>query len=183
MNDSLHTIILKKETRLSKWLTLNEKHVSTATAIDINVYHSIRPNDYVTILAVRSDGLIPIVRQFRPAVEQYTLELPGGLVDSLQTPLQVAISEIHEETGHYVLNDPMLLGCIQTDTGRLENHLWAFIAGLSSDIDVSWAPEPGVEVILVSRQDLFEMVCNGKFNNALHLGVIALALTKGFFSW
>ena len=75
------------------------------------------------------------------------------------------------------------MGCLYPDTGRLENRLWAFFAKASSNVDVDWLPEEGVESILVSRSQLREMICDGDFNHALHVSLIGLALTKGFFSW
>jgi ADP-ribose pyrophosphatase len=45
------------------------------------IYHGLEVADYVTVLAVTADGRVPLVRQFRPAVEKYTIELPGGLAE------------------------------------------------------------------------------------------------------
>lgn len=44
-------------------------------------YHSLRQTDYVSVLAVTDDGRVPLVRQYRPALEKFTLELSGGLRD------------------------------------------------------------------------------------------------------
>ena len=42
---------------------------------------------------------IPIVKQFRPAIEKYVWEFPGGLVDKKLGLKKIAIEEIEEETG------------------------------------------------------------------------------------
>jgi ADP-ribose diphosphatase len=39
-------------------------------------YHAVGQQDYVTIVARTPDGRIPVVRQYRPAVEAFTSELP-----------------------------------------------------------------------------------------------------------
>ncbi len=49
-------------------------------------YYSLRLPDYVGILAFTPERRIIAVRQYRPAVEQYTLELPAGLVDPGEAP-------------------------------------------------------------------------------------------------
>lgn len=169
--------------KISSWVKLSEKKVVRAESEDIAVYHSLQQHDYVTIFAVRTDGLIPIVKQYRPAVEQFTIELPGGLIDRNVSPEIIAKNEVYEETGHKLISKLYPLGCLYPDTGRLENRLWAFFGKVSEDLSGDWSPEVGVEVLLVSKNELREMICNGSFNHALHLGLIGLALTKGLFSW
>jgi len=44
-------------------------------------YHAVSQQDYLAILALTPDGRIPIVRQFRPALEAFTWELPAGLLE------------------------------------------------------------------------------------------------------
>ena len=173
----------KIATKLSPWVTLNEKRVARGDTGEIDVFHSFQQSDYVTILAIRPDGLIPIVKQFRPALERKTFEFPGGLIDRLADPETLAESELYEETGHKITGRPHLLGCLYPDTSRLENRFWAFFGEASSDIDSNWTPEVGVDLTLVSKNELRGMINNGHFNHAQHLGLVGLALTKGFFSW
>eukprot|EP00392_Amoebophrya_sp_AT5.2_P019179 g19921.t1 len=47
-----------------------------------------------------SDEKTLLVKQFRPAINAYTLELPAGLVDRGETPEQAALRELKEETGY-----------------------------------------------------------------------------------
>lgn len=42
---------------------------------------------------------IILVKQFRPALGCFTLELPAGLIDAGETPEQAGIRELREETG------------------------------------------------------------------------------------
>jgi len=170
-------------TQLSPWVTLSTKQVLKAGEKDISVYHSFQQSDYVTTLAIRTDGLIPIVQQYRPAVEQITYELPGGLLDRDVTPESIAVNELLEETGHAVKDQPKLLGCLYPDTGRLENRLWAYFVEVSQQQSPHWNPEIGVAALWVSPSELHEMIMDGRFKHALHLAVIALALTQGFFTW
>ena len=180
---SFPRVVENTTTRLSPWVTLSNKHVVRKEGGEDAIFHSLQQSDYVTVFAVRADGLIPLVRQFRPAVEQFTLELPGGLLDRDEEPVSVAISEIFEETGHRVVGKLELLGCLNPDTGRLENRFWTYFAEVSTEIDDNWVPESGIEPVLVSRHELREMIIDGRFNHALHIALIGLALTKRLFSW
>ena len=60
--------------------------------------------DAVAVLAVLEGGglsepEILLVKQFRPPVGRYTIELPAGLVDDGESPAQAAVRELREETG------------------------------------------------------------------------------------
>ena len=66
-------------------------------------YYSLKLPDYTSIVALTDDQQILIVRQYRPAVERYTLELPSGLVDPGETPRNRP-SRTARETGYDAAN-------------------------------------------------------------------------------
>jgi ADP-ribose pyrophosphatase len=53
----------------------------------------------VVILPVTRDGRIWFVEQFRYAVDETLLELPAGLIDAGETPVEAAYRELREEVG------------------------------------------------------------------------------------
>ena len=55
--------------------------------------------DAVVVLALREDGAIPFVRQWRVPAGRPLLELPAGRVDPGETPLEAARRELREEVG------------------------------------------------------------------------------------
>ncbi len=53
------------------------------------------------VLPVREDGKLIMVRQYRNAIDRYTLELPAGGLNAPDEPTeQAAIRELREETGY-----------------------------------------------------------------------------------
>lgn len=144
------------------------------------IYYSIKPPDYVTALTQTTEGKFIILRQYRPAVEDYTYELPSGHKEDGETPSQAMMRELIEETGCEVV-EPVLLGELIPDTGRLENRLWAFYAG---NVKINSLPDPseneGIEVHLVTHDELLQMIHSGKLNHALDLSVIALAILQKY---
>lgn len=141
-------------------------------------YHCLAQADYVSIVARLPDGRLPIVRQFRPAVESETWELPAGLLEPNEAPEHAARRELMEETGAAPI-DVHLLGALYPDTGRLENriHIVAVEAALPS---ADFMPEPGMSVALVLPSELRAMILAGSFCHQLHVGALALAELKGF---
>jgi ADP-ribose pyrophosphatase len=144
-------------------------------------FHSIRPADYVTILAVTRDGRIPLVRQYRPVLERETLELPGGLHDSGNDPMQSAIVELEEEVGFHPGPVVHKLGNLSPDTGRLENRLWCYFAPEAEPMGGDWRPEPGTERVILTKEELRQLIVSDQFDTVMHLGIIGLAMMKGLF--
>jgi ADP-ribose pyrophosphatase len=167
---------LKKKPRILRvekngsipWYEQIKKTVSFPHESGEQIYYSIKPSDYVAVLAQTPDGKIIVVRQFRPAIEAFVFELPSGHVEDGETPEEAIIRELAEETNCRAGN-VVLLGENYPDTGRLENRQWA-------DPDKNG----GIEVYLVSQRELFEMINEGKFRHALDLCVVALAISRGY---
>ncbi len=143
-------------------------------------YYTIKPSDYAAILARTPEDKIILVRQYRPAIEDYVYELPSGHLEKGETPEQAIIRELKEET-NCTAGKVILLGENYPDTGRLENRQWAFY---SDDIEVDTFPvaseNEGIEVYAVSIEELINMVNDGQFKHALDLCVIALAMSKRY---
>jgi ADP-ribose pyrophosphatase len=166
----------KKEIVLSPWVRLIEREV--AEGDERRIYHSLRQDDYVAVLAVTPDAEVVVVEQYRPAVDATTLELPAGLLSDAEDPAECALRELHEETGWRAASAPRLLGKWRPDTGRLENHLWAYYVA-AGERDPRWRPEPYVTPRTVAAAELKALVAAGRFDHALHLAVLGVAAING----
>ena len=65
--------------------------------------------DGVMILPITRDNKIIMVRQYRPAINEYIYELPAGIVDPGETIEEAAKRELYEETGLKCLSYEMIL--------------------------------------------------------------------------
>lgn len=167
-------IVERKHTRVSPWVTLVEKAVQFAPDQPSHLYHCLTQADYVAVLALTPDGRIPLVRQYRPAVEDYTWELPAGTVDSGETPDVAVRRELREEAG-LEIERLVYLGCFIPDTGRLQVNSHAFFARATGDI-ASPPAEPGLEVRLVTVPELRAMIRSLEFRHQLHCALYAAAM-------
>lgn len=172
--------ILRRETLLSTpWLEVAARVVrGMPGSTGDQEFYVVRPRDYVTVIATTTEGQVLLVRQYRPAVDRQTLELPSGLLDPGEAPEETARRELLEETG-YVAHTVEHLGTLLPDTGRYENRLWCYFAeGVTPAPD--WQlPDDGVERAVVGIADLPALMRSGEFDHALHLAVIMLAVTRG----
>lgn len=67
------------------------------TERDFFVLHS---PDWVNALALTPDGGLLMVNQFRYGTQDFSWEIPGGLVDPGEDPIVAAARELLEETGY-----------------------------------------------------------------------------------
>ncbi len=120
--------------------------------------------DAVVVLAIRDDGDIAFVRQWRHPTGRPLLELPAGRIDPGETPEQTARRELREEVGL----DPGWLEYARgffVAPGSLDEFLHGFIARdcvespLETDEDeeliVEWKPL-GEAIDLVEAREIID---------------------------
>jgi ADP-ribose pyrophosphatase len=80
---------------MSNRQTIYTGHVVTLE-IENNKWEIIRHKAAVAILAIE-DGKMLMVKQYRPAIEAFTLEIPAGLIEDGEDVLTAAAREFAEE--------------------------------------------------------------------------------------
>ncbi|MBF0284274.1 MAG: NUDIX hydrolase [Magnetococcales bacterium] len=145
-------------------------------------YYALDLPDYAAMVAVTQEGKMLLVRQYRPAAERVTLELPSGIPDRGEQPVEAAVRELREETGYR----PLLveaLGSLHTDTGRLSNRVWCFFALVEPDPHPPARPvdEPPIETLLVPWEEFYQKQFGIKdgFDHAIHVAAVSLAVARG----
>jgi ADP-ribose pyrophosphatase len=172
-------IVGSRRTALSPWVTVVERAVDCGDG-EPALFHSLALADYVSVLAETAAGEVVLVRQYRSAWEQWTVELPGGLLDPGEEPGFCAARELEEETGFRLTRPLEPLGGLITDTGRLENRIWGFHA-VGVERIPGWRAESGVEPVLMPRAEFKAAMLDGRFGHALHIALVGMAMLRGRF--
>jgi 8-oxo-dGTP pyrophosphatase MutT (NUDIX family) len=163
---------------LSPWVDIVARGIEFSPGAPTEIYHAVKQQDYLAIVARTPTGHFPIVRQYRPAVESFTWELPAGLAEPNEDFAEGCKRELLEETGYPTLAIHAL-GTAFPCTGRLGNRIHSFFletAGRMTD----FVPEPGVTVELVTASELAGMIKSGELVSQLHLGALLLAELRSF---
>ena len=85
-------------------------------------------NGAAAVVAVREDGKLLMVRQYRNALERETLELPAGGLNSREEPTKdAAMRELEEETG-YTCESIELLNSIYTTVAFCNEKIDIYLA-------------------------------------------------------
>ena len=160
----------RRVTELSPWVDIIERKVEFSAGSEAQLYHAVRQADYIAIVALTPSGQIPLVRQFRPAIERFTWELPAGLVDPGEEPADTAKRELLEETGYPTLNI-IALGTTAPCTSRFSNWMHSFFVE-TGEREANFQPEPGMEVRLADPRELPGLIASGEFISQHHIGAL-----------
>jgi 8-oxo-dGTP pyrophosphatase MutT (NUDIX family) len=171
-------ITARRTTRISPWMEIIEREVEFAADTKPELYHAVGQQDYIAIVALTPDGRIPIVRQYRPAVERFTWELPAGMIDKGEDAADSCRRELMEETG-LPAKAVHELGVCTPCSARMSNRMHSFFVETGARAEAPPA-EVGIEVKLVSLAELARMILAGEFALQLHIGAILLAGMRGF---
>lgn len=125
----------------------------------------VRHRDAAAILAIDDENQVLIVKQYRYPVGKGLIELPAGLIDQGEAPLEAAKRELREETG-YIANKWTELTSFYTSAGCHDEKLFLYLA---QDIEkVSGQDLDRGEVLTYDKipfSDLYDMVKVGEIED------------------
>jgi ADP-ribose pyrophosphatase len=178
MSDQWPRVRSRQTIKISPWVDIVAREVEFGPDGTPEVYHAIAQQDYLAIVARTPSGHFPIVRQYRPALESFTWELPAGLAEPGEDFAEGCRRELLEETG-YPTRAIYPLGTASPCSGRLSNRIHSFFLETGEHV-ADFVPEAGIEVRLVTASELVDMINSGEFVSQLHLGALLLAELKSF---
>lgn len=118
------------------------------------------------VVAVREDGRLLMVRQYRNALERYTLEIPAGGLNGREEPtMQAAARELEEETG-YSSSDLELLDSIYTTVAFCNEKIDIYLARNLKKGEQHLDEDEYLNVEAWSVDDLKQMIFEGKLQDS-----------------
>lgn len=134
---------------------------------------------WVGALPVTEDGKIIMVRQYRHALGETCIEIPGGCVDDTDKNFEEAVArELLEETG-YTFSKYKYLGKISPNPSTNSNLLHMFLATGGKKIAEQQLDEnEEIEIVYLSIEELKQLIRDNKIVQAMHVSCILYALME-----
>lgn len=173
-----------------KWKTLSSEYLSHETWFTvrkdtcelndgkiINNYYVFEFPEWATAFALTEAGKIIMIKQYRQALGEVCIELPGGCVDKTDASFEEAIKrELLEETG-YEFDEIKSLGKISANPSTNTNLMHMFLATGGRKIkEQSLDANEEIEILELSFDELLKLIDENKIMQSMHLSTIYYAL-------
>ena len=119
----------------------------------------------VGIIAFDGNDKIWMVKQYRKAIDKITLEIPAGLVDPGEMPIETAKRELQEEVG-YLPETISYLFDMHASPGFTNDKLSFFLAKDLVKSSLEQEEDENVEACALEVKELYKMVENGEITDA-----------------
>ncbi len=162
------------------WLRIDEQQIELPHGGTIEDFHLIAGPDWVAVLALSESGKIVLVDQYRHGAGRVSRELPAGVIDASETPLDAARRELLEETG-WAADDWRPLLSVQTEPARHTTRAhFFFAAGARQVAEQRVEACENIAVALVTPDELFDQIERGVIFHGVHIGAIYTAARRGY---
>lgn len=81
------------------WIDLRADECTTPSGVNISPYYILRYPDWAHSICLDQDDRVCVVKQYRHDASRVIMELPGGVIEAGEDPLEAAKRELLEETG------------------------------------------------------------------------------------
>lgn len=163
-------LIERKLAYKGKVLTVYDDHVSVGD--HETHWDFIHHKGAAAVLPVMNDGRILMVRQYRHALQRFTLEIPAGKRDTEDEDFKLcAMRELEEETG-FKSDDLEFLLYVNTTVAFLDEKIGIYLAKNLEKGEINWDIDEELGVELWELSDLKKLIYEGKMTDSKTVAAI-----------
>ena len=159
------------KTRIFDVLGTRYRHPARSTEREFIV---IDAPDWVNVIALTPDGQLVLVRQFRYGIDEFSLEIPGGVMEPGEDPVMAGLRELREETG-FTGAPAKLLGSVHPNPAIQSNRChFVFVEAAVKSHALEWDPDEEIHVTTQPVDEVLALAHAGGIVHALVLNALML---------
>ena len=164
-----HTLLAK--TRVFDLHSTRYRHPVRETERDFVVAH---PPDWVNVIALTPENRIVLVRQFRFGIDEFSLEIPGGVMHAGEDPVVAGLRELREETG-FAGATARLLGSVHPNPAIQSNRChFVFVEHAVASQPLEWDADEEIEITTLPVEEVYALAHRGGITHGLVLDALML---------
>ena len=161
---------------LYKYFTARKDRCETPEGKIVPAYYVVELPTSVCAVCLTENNEVLMVKQYRHAIAETLIELPGGFVDENETPEQAIKRELMEETA-YSFDEIIPVGKIAANPGVLNNFTYFFLAkGGKHTGHQKFDENEFLSLEKISLEELKELLLDNKIVQSLHANCVFYAL-------
>ena len=159
------------QTRIFSVDSVDFKHPAHPAPRDFFV---INAPDWVNVVALTPERELLLVRQFRFGINDFSLEIPGGVIDPGENPVAAGLRELREETGGEGVR-ARLLGSVHPNPAMQSNrcHL-VLVEEVRRSRPLDWDPNEEFEILSLPVDEVYRLAYSGGITHAMVLDALLL---------
>jgi ADP-ribose pyrophosphatase len=174
---------------MAQFKFLSEEKVFQAHAFDVVKLHYELPDgrtrsydlvdhlDAVTIVPINQEGEVLFVKQYRVGAQDYLLELPAGLLDEGEDPVETAMRELREETG-MAAKELVKIGGFYMTPGYSNEFMTVFLATDLYPAPLEMDDDEFLNLIKIPLKEAYEKARNGEIQDGKSITSLFLAMAS-----
>lgn len=162
--------------------TVARTRIFEVQSVDFQHPHRAQPQDFfvlsapdwVNVLALTPAGHLVLVRQFRYGTDDFSLEIPGGVMDAGEDAITAALRELQEETG-YTGTRARVLGTVHPNPAMQNNRCHLVLVEDAHRTETpDWDPDEELEILTRPVDQVYDLAYRGGITHAMVLDALLL---------
>lgn len=172
MNNEWKILETEKVLKTPVFEVYKESAVNPRNGKHWDFFHFECPANWVTVVAITKDDQIIFVRQFRFGNKKFELEVPGGLVEKGELPLNAGVRELKEETG-YIGSNARIIGEVSPNPALQNNLCYTVLVENAEKVEeVELDHAEDIETLLVPVSEIRNIINKKEITHGLVLNAL-----------
>ncbi len=140
--------------------------------VNLNKTHEIVEHPpAAAILPLYDQNTLILIKQYRRAADQVILEIPAGIIENKEKPIDCAQRELQEEIGYFAKSiEP--IGSFYLSPGFCNEYLHLFLAKDLIESKKNCDDDEEIEILFISIEEAIKMIKNKKIYDSKTIAAI-----------